>query len=234
VSDLTFRSDITLQLDDWMGDDAKVIRMAKASIKKTGGDMEEAARMGFINFLMRERHGVPFEHCAITFYFEVPIFVMRQLAKHRISSISEASGRYVELEPVFYLANSQRPMVQIGKAGAYQFERGTYQQFQGYRFATEATSKRAWAYYRDLLDEGVARELARSVLPVNVYTSGYITVNLRSLMNLLSLRTAEEGAVIQGHPQYEIELLAQEMERVFACRFPLVHTAFLRNGRVAP
>ncbi|MFC4089319.1 FAD-dependent thymidylate synthase [Micromonospora sp. GCM10011541] len=234
MTDINFRNDITIQLDDWMGDDAKVIRMAKASIKKTGGDMEEAARMGFINFLMRERHGVPFEHCAITFYFELPIFVMRQLAKHRISSISEASGRYTELAPEFYLAQAGRPMVQVGKAGAYQFERGTYQQFQGYRFATEATSKRAWAYYRDLLAEGVARELARSVLPVNIYTSGYVTVNLRSLMNLLSLRTAEEHAVIQGHPQYEIELMAQEMERIFAARFPLTHAAFDRNGRVAP
>jgi thymidylate synthase (FAD) len=234
VTEISFRDDITLQLDDWMGDDAKVIRMAKASIKKTGGDMEEAARMGFINFLMRERHGVPFEHCAITFYFEVPIFVMRQLAKHRISSISEASGRYTEMEPTFYAPPKGRPLVQIGKAGAYTFEPGTGYQERLVDYVLKSTSRDLYEEYLGLLEQGIAREVARSILPVNTYTSGYITVNLRSLMNLLSLRTAEEGAVIQGHPQYEIELLAQEMERYFASRFPLVHLAFHRNGRVAP
>lgn len=234
MTDIRYRSDITVELDDRMGDDAKVIRMAKASIKRTGADMDSAARLGFINFLMRERHGVPFEHCALTLYYEVPVFTMRQLAKHRISSISEASGRYTPMEGVFYLADRRRPLVQVGKAGAYQFEAGTDAQYRDYNYATMATSERGMAYYRDLLDAGIARELARSVLPVNVYTSGYMTLNLRSLMNLLSLRTAGENAVIKGHPQYEIELLAQGMERIFAEQFPLTHAAFDQNGRIAP
>ncbi|MDH6462092.1 thymidylate synthase (FAD) [Micromonospora sp. A200] len=231
---ITYRNDVTILLDDSMGNDAKVIRMAKASIKKTGGDMNEAARQGFIDFLLRERHGVPFEHCAITFYFELPIFVMRQLAKHRISSISEASGRYVELEPVFYLPNEDRNLVQVGKAGAYQFEAGTPRQHGQTQAAIRLSARDQFRRYRELLDAGVAREIARSVLPVSLYTSGYITVNLRSLMNLLSLRTAKDNATIKGHPQHEIELMAEGMERIFAEEFPQVHAAFEKHGRVAP
>lgn len=231
---ITYRSDITLQLDDWMGHDAKVVRMAKASIRKTGGNMDDDARMGFINFLMRERHGVPFEHCALTFYFEVPIFVMRQLAKHRISSISEASGRYVELDGVFYKPASGRPLIQVGKPGAYVFEKGSPYDENLVSYVVREACESAYQEYLGLLERGVAREVARMVLPVNVYTSGYITLNLRSLMNLLSLRTAEENAAIKGHPQYEIELLAKAMEDVFAAEFPLVHAAFEKVGRMAP
>lgn len=234
MSKITFRSDITCTLDDWMGDDAKVIRMAKASIKRTGGDMAEAARMGFINFLARERHGVPFEHCALTFYWEVPIFVIRQLAKHRISSLSEASGRYTPLDGVFWKTPPGRPLIQIGKPGDYRFEQGNEYQERLVAYVTEGASQAAYEEYLGLLEQGIAREVARMILPVNVFTSGYITLNLRSLMNLLSLRTANEGATIQGHPQYEIELLAQRMEGHFANRFPLTYAAFDRNGRVAP
>ncbi|MFD6636730.1 FAD-dependent thymidylate synthase [Micromonospora chalcea] len=234
MTEIQFRSDVTLQLDDKMGDDAKVIRMAKASIKKTGGDMDEAARMGFINFLMRERHGVPFEHCAITFYFEVPIFVMRQLAKHRISSISEASARYTEMDGVFYRPSSGRPLIQVGKAGAYQFQQGTGYQERLVTYVLGGTCQTIYEEYLGLLEQGIAREVARMVLPVNTYTSGYITINLRSLMNLLSLRTANENATIKGHPQQEIELLAQRMEMYFASEFPLTYAAFDKNGRVAP
>ncbi|MEU7570290.1 FAD-dependent thymidylate synthase [Micromonospora sp. NPDC049240] len=234
MTDIQFRSDVTLQLDDKMGDDAKVIRMAKASIKKTGGDMDEAARQGFINFLMRERHGVPFEHCAMTLYFEVPIFVMRQLAKHRISSISEASGRYTQMDGVFYRPVAQRPLIQVGRAGAYTFQQGNAYQDGLVQYVLAHASEAAYQEYEGLLEQGIAREVARMVLPVNVYTSGYITINLRSLMNLLSLRTANENATIKGHPQYEIELLAQRMEMYFASEFPLTYAAFEKNGRTAP
>lgn len=233
-SNLIFRDDILVLADDRMGSDAKVIRMAKASVKRTGGDMTEAARYGFIEFLMRERHGVPFEHCAITFYWEVPIFVMRHLAKHRISSISEQSGRYVTLPSQFYLASPQRHLVQIGRPGAYRFEPGTPEQYTSYASHTVSAAEFAWQRYQSMLDEGIAREVARSVLPVSVYTSGYITLNLRSLMNLLSLRTSHEDALIKGHPQYETELLAECMEAFFRQFFPLTWAAFNAHGRVAP
>ncbi|OKI45244.1 FAD-dependent thymidylate synthase [Micromonospora sp. CB01531] len=232
---MTYRTDLTVSLDDSMGSDAKVIRMAKASIKKTGAAMDQAAREGFINFLVRERHGVPFEHIAMTFYIEAPIMVWRQLVKHRHSSISEASGRYVELEPVFYSPSPARKLVQVGKPGAYVFEYGTVDQLADVEESVRSTAEHAWTEYQHLLKQGVAREIARSVLPVNIYTSGYVTINARSLMNLLSLRTAgRENATIVSHPQHEVELLAEGMERHFANLFPATYAAFEKHGRVAP
>ena len=235
MSELTFRSDVTVRLDDWMGTDAKVIRMAKASIKRTGGDMDRAAREGFINFLARERHGVPFEHVYGTFYVEAPIRVTRQMLKHRHTSISEWSGRYSVLEPVFFLADRERHLVQVGKPGAYRFERGTDLQYDVYRWQTISASEYAWDSYQRMLDAGIARELSRDILGLGIYSSMYVTLNARAMMHFLSLRTSgREYATLTSHPQAEIELVADEIEKVFAERLPAVHAAFEKFGRVSP
>ncbi|MDG4783289.1 FAD-dependent thymidylate synthase [Micromonospora sp. WMMD961] len=232
---VTYRSDVTVRLDDWMGDDAKVIRMAKASIKRTGGDMDSAAREGFINFLARERHGVPFEHAYGTFYIEAPLRVLRQMAKHRHTSISEWSGRYSVLEPVFFLADRDRHLVQAGKPGAYRFQPGSADQWLTYVWQTTAASEYAWRSYQAMLNAGIARELARDVLGVGIYTSAYVTLNARAMMHFLSLRTSgRDYATLTSHPQAEIELVADGIEAHLAAKLPAVHAAFEKYGRVAP
>jgi thymidylate synthase (FAD) len=183
---------------------------------------------------MRDRHGSPFEHNAFTFYIEAPIFVFREFMRHRIASYNEESGRYKELNPTFYIPDAERKLIQIGKTGAYEFVEGTSIQFGVTKTEIYSSSKRAYESYKVMLDGGIAREVARAVLPVNIYSSMYVTMNARSLMNFLSLRTTREGTHFPSFPQREIEMVAEKMEEIFAEKMPLTYDCFNKNGRVAP
>lgn len=228
-----FRSDMLVNLIDSMGSDASVAMAARVSTggNTTGADADKDA--GLINYLMRDRHGSPFEHNAFTFYIEAPIFVFREFMRHRIASYNEESGRYKKLEPMFYIPDAERPLVQVGKPGAYTFEEGTAEQYKSTLDALVDASEHAYAEYEWLLNKGVAREVARMALPVNIYSSMYVTMNARSLMNFLSLRSAEQGTY-PSFPQQEIAMVADEMEKCFSLEMPVTHAAFIKNGRVAP
>jgi thymidylate synthase (FAD) len=183
---------------------------------------------------MRERHGSPFEHNSMTFFVQAPIFVWREHMRHRIASYNEESGRYRELEPVFYLPAQDRPLVQIGKTGAYEFVAGTDDQYRLLDAAMRASCTEAYAAYQQMLQAGIAREVARMVLPVSIYSSAYVTLNARSLMNFLSLRRKSDDARFPSYPQREIEMVAERYEEEWARLMPLTHAAFASNGRVAP
>jgi thymidylate synthase (FAD) len=237
-AEIIFRSDMTVELVKASASDADVIWAARVS---TAGEQsldeigEDPARSaGLINYLARERHGSPFEHTSMTFFISAPIFVFREFMRHRIASYNEESGRYRELSPVFYVPDADRKLIQIGKAGAYTFVDGTKEQLE----ITEAAMKEAYtlAYkqYQVMLDAGIAREVARAVLPVGLYSSMYVTMNARALMNFLSLRTAREGSHFPSYPQREIEMVAEKMEVEFARLMPLTHAAFEKSGRVTP
>jgi thymidylate synthase (FAD) len=170
----------------------------------------------------------------MTFYVQAPIFVFREFMRHRIASYNEESGRYRELRPVFYVPGPQRRLRQVGKPGAYEFLEGTPEQSELVRAETERVCREAFASYQRMLEAGVAREVARIVLPLTIYSSMYVTMNARSLMNFLSLRTAREGARFPSFPQREIEMCAERMEELWAGLMPLTHGAFEANGRVAP
>jgi len=176
----------------------------------------------------------PFEHNSMTFYVQAPIFVFREFMRHRIASYNEESGRYRELRPVFYLPGPERKLVQEGKPGAYTFVDGTAEQHALVGAETRAVCEHAYAAYQRMLDAGVAREVARIVLPVTIYSSMYVTLNARSLMNFLSLRTKRDDAHFPSFPQREIEMCAEQMERFWAELMPITHAAFEKNGRVAP
>jgi thymidylate synthase (FAD) len=211
---------------------ARVSTAGEQSLDEIGEDPARSA--GLINYLARERHGSPFEHTSMTFFISAPIFVFREFMRHRIASYNEESGRYRELSPVFYVPDADRKLIQIGKAGAYTFVDGTKEQLE----ITEAAMKEAYtlAYkqYQVMLDAGIAREVARAVLPVGLYSSMYVTMNARALMNFLSLRTAREGSHFPSYPQREIEMVAEKMEVEFARLMPLTHAAFEKSGRVTP
>jgi thymidylate synthase (FAD) len=215
-----------------MGDDASVVKAARVS---TGGSTTTPEKdAGLINYLMRDRHGTPFEHNAFTFYVEAPIFVFREFMRHRVASYNEESGRYKELAPVFYIPSEDRKLVQVGKPGAYTFEEGTYDQKKIVPADIKMAAKEAYAAYQRMLEKGVAREVARSVLPVGLYSSMFVTMNARTLMNFLSLRTMREGTMFPSFPQREIEMCAEKMEDFFAEVMPVTYATFNKNGRVAP
>lgn len=170
----------------------------------------------------------------MTFFVSAPIFVFREFMRHRIASYNEESGRYRELSPVFYVPNKDRKLVQTGKTGHYVFVDGTAEQYETSVAAMKETYTVAYQNYKKMLDAGVAREVARAVLPVALYSSMYVTMNARALMNFLSLRTSREGSHFPSYPQREIEMVAEKMEEHFARLMPLTYAAFEKSGRVAP
>lgn len=231
MGEITFRSDMTVELIDSMGGDESVIRSARVSSGSVSVSSEKDK--GLINYLMRDRHGSPFEHAVFTFRIEAPIFVFREFMRHRIASYNEESGRYKELEPVFYVPGPDRKLQQIGKPGAYTFEEGTYDQKVQVPAATMRVYDEAYSSYKKMLDNGVAREVARVILPVGIYSSMYVTMNARSMMNFLSLRSERKGTY-PSFPQAEIAWVAEGMEEHFKHKMPETYEAFIKNGRVAP
>jgi flavin-dependent thymidylate synthase len=176
----------------------------------------------------------PFEHNSMTFYVHAPIFVFREMMRHRIASYNEESGRYRELRPVFYVPGDERKLVQQGKPGHYNFVDGTPEQHKLVEEETRRICTEAYASYQAMLAAGIAREVARIVLPLTIYSSVYVTVNARSLMNFLSLRTKREDSMFPSYPQREIEMVAERMEVEWAQLMPITHAAFDANGRVGP
>jgi len=242
VTEIEFRNDVTVELIRANARDADVLFAARVSTQgeqtlesamQSDSEVEKRDK-GLINYLMRDRHGSPFEHNSMTFYVQAPIFVFREFMRHRIASYNEESGRYRELRPVFYVPGPERKLVQVGKPGAYEFEDGTAEQTALVEQETMAVTRAAYEAYQRMLEAGVAREVARIVLPVNIYSSMYVTMNARSLMNFLSLRTKREGTHFPSFPQREIEMVAEKMEAHFAELMPLSYQTFNENGRVAP
>lgn len=228
---MKFRSDMTVELIDSMGNDQSIVRAARVS---SGSKSDESTKdIGLINYLMRDRHGSPFEHAVFTFRIEAPIFVFREFQRHRIASYNEESGRYKQLEPVFYVPAHDRKLIQVGKPGAYTFEDGTMQQHWEADFYSKEIARHAYKAYETQLELGIAREVARMVLPLNIYSSMYVTMNARSLMNFLSLRSLKQGTY-PSFPQSEIADVADQMEAFFHKLMPETFKAFINNGRVAP
>ncbi|MFJ3974854.1 FAD-dependent thymidylate synthase [Streptomyces sp. NPDC090021] len=231
-----------VQLVDHNLSDSAVVRAARVSTvggthrllpePPTAESTERDA--GLIGYLMRERHGSPFEHGSLTLYVEAPIFVFREWQRHRIASYNEESARYRELKPDFYLPPVDRDLVQVGKPGAYTFEPGTIEQLATVDTELSTAYRAAYEAYERMLAAGIAREIARAALPVGTYSSMYVTMNPRGLMNFLSLRTHRQDATFVSHPQREIEVCAEKAEAIFRALMPITHAAFEKNGRVAP
>ena len=241
TEEIEFRSDVTVELVRHSASDADVLFAARVSTQgeqtltaASSGQAAGERDRGLINYLMRDRHGSPFEHNSLTYYVQAPIFVFREFMRHRIASYNEESGRYRELRPVFYVPGPERKLIQVGKPGAYDFADGTPEQTALVQSEIKEVCRSAYESYQRMLQAGVAREVARAVLPVTLYSSMYVTMNSRSLMNFLSLRTKREGTHFPSFPQREIEMVADKMEELWAPLMPLTSDTFSANGRVAP
>jgi thymidylate synthase (FAD) len=244
---------MTVELIDSMGDELRIQEAAQVSTK---GAYSKAKAPGFNNWLKRvtfrggwsivpkpkftpalvkwlyrERHASPFEHCTMTFRIEAPIFITREILRHRISSFNEESGRYRVLRGVFYSPNGRRKLKQIGKVGNYEFVAGTPFQRVLVKISTVVGPVVSWWIYKAMIKAGVSREVARMVLPVSIYSSLYYTANLRSILNFLSLRKDwGTDAAVRSHPQAEIDEVATKMALAVANRFPNVWKSFVENG----
>lgn len=229
MTKVIFRDDVTVELRDYMGSEDAIVETARVSTEGANS-RGSAANRGLIKYLYREGHSLPFQCVEFRFYFEVPIFVSRQIVKHRISEINEESGRYKKLRPMFYVPNEERKLVQVGKTGDYNFEPGRPDQYQGLKFVLESSAQSAWDNYEALLDAGISKEVARMHLPVNTYTSMYFKANLGSVLNFLSKRKEWENAETVSHAQHEIAMVSDKMSEIVKEKLPTVWECFVESG----
>ena len=215
-----------VRLDAAMADDLSVANAARVSFARRKEQLDEADE-GLIRFLMRDRHGTPFEHNAFRFHIRCPIFVAREWFRHRIGSFNEFSMRYAKATDDFYVPEPDDVRTQVGKPGSYTFDPVEPELAEETREAMREIYEQAYTTYERLVEKGVAREVARAVLPVGAYTEFYWTVNARALMNFVSLRAADTA-------QREIRRYADAVESFLAAQMPVTHAAFIAGGRVAP
>ena len=194
-----------VELVSYMGDDLTVVNAARVSYAKRSDLFTEKGQR-LIEYLMRNKHGTPFEHVIYTFRVRAPLFVVHQWERHRVASYNEESGRYIELRGDFYVPDDA-PNAAIGEYAA--------------------AAQEEFARYRRLLELGEPKERARMVLTAQLYKEFWFTVNARSLMNFLELSNDE-------HAQWEIRQYAIAIEKLFTDVTPAIAAAFAANGRVAP
>lgn len=236
MTEIRFRDDVDVQLVKSNATDIDVARAAWVSTLGEDAREKDGDRVpGLLNFLIRDRHGSPFEHGSLTFFIRCPIFVIREFHRHRAGwSYNEESGRYTVLKPEFYVPNRDRNLVQSGKPGQYVFGPGDHVQYEIASGDIKVAVREAWRSYENMLGAGIAKEVARMCLPLNIYSSFYATCNPRSLMHFLGLRTENENATYKSHPQKEIQMVADKMEALFAEQMPLTYDSWNKNGRVSP
>jgi thymidylate synthase (FAD) len=214
-----------LALDGAFASDLAVANGARVSFNQASQELTTKDE-GLIRFLMRDRHGSPFEHGYFRFIVKAPLFVVREHHRHRAGhSYNEWSGRYSKMQAEFYVPDNVR--TQVGKPGAYTFKAVDAATREATRSEIERQSQEAFAAYERMLELGVAKEVARSVLPLNMYTTYYWSCNPRSLMHFCSLRNSEFA-------QFEIREFARAAEGFLQQVMPVTHAAFIENGRTAP
>jgi thymidylate synthase (FAD) len=214
-----------LALDGALASDLAVVNGARVSFNSESQELTDRDA-GLIRFLMREKHGTPFEHGYFRFLVKAPIFVVREHHRHRSGhSYNEWSGRYSKLEAEFYVPDFVR--TQVGKPGAYTFEPVDDETRELTRREIEESAARSFETYERLLEQGIAKEVARTVLPLATYTKYYWSCNPRSLMHFCGLRNHEAA-------QHEIREYAAAAESFLAELMPITHAAFVANSRVAP
>jgi thymidylate synthase (FAD) len=227
-----------VELEDFMGSDQKIVKRARVSNVQPSlrpqEDRTEEQDAKLINYLMKNRHGSPFEGAVFEFYVKCPLFVRSEWHRHRMASYNEMSGRYVQYEPEFYIPTQWRVQGTTNKQGSVfptVEEQTNYWDIDYWNKSLteklEQECDHAFYIYKGLLANGVAKEMARMVLPPNLYTAFYMTVNARSLMNFLSLRNADNA-------QFEIRQYSIAMESMFQEKMPLTYAAWINNDRVAP
>lgn len=242
---MEFKSTIDVRTIKQMGGDYMVVAAAKVSISGAAAesiafdDRPEAKgeQFGLINYLMKHRHGTPFEHGMITFFVHAPIFVWREWHRHRIGfSYNEESGRYKQLEPIFYVPDRERPMMKVDgwKPGRPKFTRASDEVHTKLLLNLQTAYMMAYEIYESNLKLGIDPGLARDCLPVGIYSGCWVTCNPRSIMAFLSLRTHEPTAKSVSYPLWEIEMAARQVGKEFALYWPLTYKAFCENGRQAP
>ncbi len=209
-----------VQVIDYMGDDFDIVQAARVSYgpstKRVHNDR------GLLRYLMRHRHTTPFEMCEVKFRCKMPIFVARQWIRHRTANVNEMSLRYSRADDTFYVPALEQVTLQSksnrqGREDGGALSRDVRERVRG---MMTKRHEELYADYCELAEElGIARELARSLLPVSLYTQWIWKIDLHNLMHFLALR-------LDSHAQYEIRVYAEAMARFTKAWVPLAWEAF--------
>jgi thymidylate synthase (FAD) len=206
-----------IRLVDSMGGDDAIVQAARVSYGK--GTRKVSQDRGLIRYLLRHRHTTPFEMVEFKFHCKMPIFVARQWVRHRTANINEYSLRYSEARDEFYIPDEKHILFQskLNKQGrSGEVSADLKKKVQDY---FREISDRSYAVYSELNEAGIARELARAVLPVNIYTEWYWKNDLHNILHFLSLR-------MDPHAQYEIRIYAEAMAKIVKQIAPFAYEAF--------
>ncbi len=204
-------------LVDFMGSDKSIVNAARVSFGGDNAAPLDARDEKLIAYLLREKHGSPFEHNSLTFKVVAPIFVVRQWMRHRIASYNEISGRYVEVKEQVYTPLSFRQQAKSNRQASVEAT-DALDQARAHEVWAAAWAS-AYAAYQELLSLGVTREQARGVLPLALYTEFYFTCNVRALLHFLELRD-HKGA------QFETQLYARALAALSEPLFPATFRAW--------
>ena len=188
------------------GDDLGIVNAARVSFGKRKELLDQGDKK-LIKYLIKHQHGSPFEHNSLTFHVKAPIFVARQWFRHRIASYNEISGRYVELKEEFYTPREFREQSKDNRQAS---ESSSSLNHGNLAKVFEESCKQSFRAYRDLLAQGVAREQARGILPLSLYTEFYFTCNLRAFLHFIDLR--EHNGAQWEIRQYALAMLTQVKE----------------------
>jgi thymidylate synthase (FAD) len=211
-----------VRLVDSMGSDLSVVRSARVSYDaewRAGDDSDKDAKL--LNYLIKNRHTSPLESCIFTFEVKAPIFVLRQWHRHRTWSFNEISARYAELPEEFYIPAEEVITTQSPSNKQMRTE-SIHPHARYHRLLIEKANKASFTIYKEMLENGVPRELARSVLPVGTYSHMFATVDLHNLMHFLNLR-------LHQHAQYEIRVYAEAMLQLIEPIVPICTAAFRKH-----
>jgi thymidylate synthase (FAD) len=192
-----------IRLVDYMGGDERVAQSARVSYGEGTRSYREDA--GLIDYLLRNRHTSPFEQISLTFHVKMPIFIARQWIRHRTARLNEISGRYSVMKDDFYVPAPEDVALQSTDNKQGRLDSAVEAaEAERVREALAGGQKRAYADYTELLDQGIARELARINLPLSLYTEIYWNIDLHNLFHFLELR-------LGAHAQKEIRLYARQL-----------------------
>lgn len=225
MREIKTRSEPTVKLVRSTGSDVDVAMAAKVSFDRHDDPrLEDPDHIrGLINFLVKNKHHSTLEHCHFTFYIECPLFVRSEIQRHRTASFNEISGRYSTWDFEFHIPDTDRPLVQAGKPGAYEFVEGTQDQYAIARRNMETSYKHSLDAYHAMIDAGVAKEVARNTLPLGLYTKFYMSVNARNLMGFLGLR-------LDSTATDEIRRVALEMSKHLEDTMPITYAAWKEHN----
>jgi thymidylate synthase (FAD) len=209
---------------DHMGTDSRILEAARVSYKSKGKGEEADKKL--LAYLWKNKHTSPFEMCKVTLNIKMPIFIMRQYVRHRMQNLNEVSARYTELPNEFYIPGQWRRQDIKNKQGSVTEESFTpivkYGEGLYDASATDALNfhcQQSYDLYQRMLDQGIAREMARMVLPVNIYTEIYCCWDLKNLLHFISLRE-------DSHAQAEIQAYGKAIKEILSDLFPWTIEAY--------